>query len=306
MNVGMKRILYILFFCLYCWTSGNAQNAKVISFTQDVADLAAQQRNVKDLNGDMCALVRVQIVDSRVRFEGDIVGNPFNKVNEYEVWMVDGSTFLKVSPLRTRSLVATFSDYGIEEVKGGRVYVLVIDMPSMEDANTGKAWLTVELPKNGSLTVAGKEYASQNGGLVKVNLPYGHYKYVMAAPHYSTYQGEVTLSGEPVFVSKDKLVPTDGHVIILSNPGTHILVMGQDKGRIGGIWLPPSKKKYRFKAMLDGQEMEKNVTVTDVEQTLDFRFYDEGTGPASSRHRNTTVIQGGTISLDALMKLQRK
>lgn len=64
----------------------------------------------------------------------------------------------------------------------------------------------------------------------------------------------MNLKGEPVFFPKNKLVPKDGHVIILSNPGTHILVMGQDKGRIGGIWLPPSKMKYRFTAMLNGQQ----------------------------------------------------
>ena len=299
-----RRILFVLYVVLYCWCSGHAQNAKVISFGLDASDLTAQQRNVRDLNGDMCALVRVQIVDSKVSFEGDIVGQPFNKVNEYEVWLVDGSTFLKISPLHTRPLVATFSDYGIEEVKGGQVYVLVIDMPTMSDGNTGKAWLTVELPANGKLLIDGQEHTSPAGGLVKVNLPYGNYKYVMSAPHYSTYQGEVNLTGEPVFVSRNKLVPKDGHVIILSNPGTHILVMGQDKGRIGGIWLPPSKTKYRFKAMLNGQEMEKKVTVTDVEQTLDFRFYDEMPSVPSSQTRTPAVIQGGTVSLDALLKLQ--
>lgn len=300
----MRRILSVLFAVLSCWCSGQAQNAKIISFGLDAADLTAQQRNVRDLNGDMCALVRVQIVDSKVNFEGDIIGQPFNKVNEYEVWLMDGSTFLKVSPFHTRPLVATFSDYGIEEVKGGRVYVLVIDMPTMGDENTGKAWFTVELPANGKLLIDGREHACPAGGLVKVNLPYGNYKYVMSAPHYSTFQGEVNLTGEPVFVSKNRLVPKDGHVIILSNPGTHILVMGQDKGRIGGIWLPPSKTKYRFKAMLNGQEMEKKVMVTDVEQTLDFRFYDEAV-PAPSSQTKTPVIQGGSVSLDALLKLQK-
>ena len=301
----MRRVLLILYAVLSYWCSGQAQSAKVMSFSLDASDLTAQQRNVRDLNGDMCALVRVQIVDSKVSFEGDIIGQPFNKVNEYEVWLVDGSTFLKVSPLHTRPLVATFSDYGIEEVKGGQVYVLVIDMPTRSDGNTGKAWLTVELPVNGKLLIDGREYTSPAGGLVKVNLPYGNYKYVMSAPHYSTYQGEVNLIGEPVFVSRNKLVPKDGHVIILSNPGTHILVMGQDKGRIGGIWLPPSKTKYRFKAMLNGQEMEKKVTVTDVEQTLDFRFYDDMIPAPSSQTKTPAVIQGGSVSLDALLKLQK-
>lgn len=251
----------------------------------------------------MCALVRVQIVDSKVSFEGDIIGQPFHKVNEYEVWLVNGSTFLKIFPMRTCPLVVNFGDFGVEDVKGGRVYVLVVDMPSM-DENTGKAWLTAELPENGILTIGGRDYKSQTGGLVKVNLPYGVYDFFISAPHYISYQGKVNLSGEPVFFPKNKLVPKDGHVIILSNPGTHILVMGQDKGRIGGIWLPPSKKKYRFSAMLNGQQKDMKVLVTDVEQTLDLRFYDDTAIP-DSKPVFSPANKKGTVSLDDLMRLQR-
>ena len=205
--------------------------------------------------------------------------------------------------MHTHPLGVNFSDFGVEDVKGGRVYVLVVDMPSM-DENTGKAWLTAELPKNGILTIDGRDYKSQTGGLVKVNLPYGVYDFLISAPHYISYQGKVNLSGEPVFFPKNKLVPKDGHVIILSNPGTHILVMGQDKGRIGGIWLPPSKKKYRFTAMLNGQQKEMKVLVTDVEQTLDLRFYDDTAIPAA-RPAFSPAIKKGTVSLDDLMRLQR-
>ena len=300
---NMIRFLSVLFFCLLTGVASTAQNAKVLSFALDAADLAAQQRNVKDLNGDMCALVRVQIVDSKVSFEGDIIGQPFHKVNEYEVWLVNGSTFLKIFPMRTCPLVVNFGDFGVEDVKGGRVYVLVVDMPSM-DENTGKAWLTAELPENGILTIDGRDYKSQTGALVKVNLPYGVFDFLISAPHYISYQGKVNLSGEPVFFPKNKLVPKDGHVIILSNPGTHILVMGQDKGRIGGIWLPPSKMKYRFSAILNGQQKDMKVLVTDVEQTLDLRFYDDTAIP-DSKPVFSPANKKGTVSLDDLMRLQR-
>lgn len=90
----------------------------------------------------------------------------------------------------------------------------------------------------------------------------------------------------------------------MSNPGTHILVMGQDKGRIGGIWLPPSKKKYRFSAILNGQQKDMKVLVTDVEQTLDLRFYDDTAIP-NSKPVFSPANKKGTVSLDDLMRLQR-
>ena len=107
-----------------------------------------------------------------------------------------------------------------------------------------------------------------------------------------------------MFFPKNKLVPKHGHVIILSNTGTHILVMGQDKGRIGGIWLPPSKKKYRFSAILNGQQKDMKVLVTDVEQTLDLRFYDDTAIP-NSKPVFSPANKKGTVSLDDLMRLQR-
>lgn len=64
------------------------------------------------------------------------------------------------------------------------------------------------------MTIDGRDYKSQTGGLVKVNLPYGVYDFLISAPHYISYQGKVNLSGEPVFFPKNKLVPKDGHVII--------------------------------------------------------------------------------------------
>lgn len=80
--------------------------------------------------------------------------------------------------------------------------------------------------------------------------------------------------------------------------------MGQDKGRIGGIWLPPSKKKYRFSAILNGQQKDMKVLVTDVEQTLDLRFYDDTAIP-DSKPVFSPANKKGTVSLDDLMRLQR-
>lgn len=53
---NMIRFLSVLFFCLLTGVASTAQNAKVLSFALDAADLAAQQRNVKDLNGDTVCL----------------------------------------------------------------------------------------------------------------------------------------------------------------------------------------------------------------------------------------------------------
>ena len=55
--------------------------------------------------------------------------------------------------------------------------------------------------------------------------------------------------------------------------------------------------------MLNGQQKEMKVLVTDVEQTLDLRFYDDTAIP-TARPAFSPAIKKGTISLDDLMRLQ--
>lgn len=123
----LLTVLTIILFTVPTW----AQEIKVKSFTQDVYDLTAQQVKKLDLNGDMCALVKVQILDDAVEFDGDIVESSHSQQNEYWVWLVDGSTYLQVSPKSSLPLTIEFVEVNpdISEVKGGRVYDLVISMP---------------------------------------------------------------------------------------------------------------------------------------------------------------------------------
>lgn len=127
---NLHRFL-ILLFAVICSMPTWAQEVKFKSFTLDPTDLTAQQLRKKDLNGDLCALVKVQILDNKVEFEGDIIESSLSQQNEYWVWLVDGSTYLKVSPKNSLPLTIEFEEVNpeISEVKSGHVYDLVLSMP---------------------------------------------------------------------------------------------------------------------------------------------------------------------------------
>lgn len=72
----MKKRYLAIALALLCKCSVWAQELKVISFEADPFDMTAQQANKKDGNGETCALVKVQILSDKVRFDGDIVGQP--------------------------------------------------------------------------------------------------------------------------------------------------------------------------------------------------------------------------------------
>ena len=74
----MKQILFIII-CLFCCNSF-AQKLSVESMTALPMDLSASQYERKDLNGQPCALVKVQLATMGARFEGNVVGSAFIKV----------------------------------------------------------------------------------------------------------------------------------------------------------------------------------------------------------------------------------
>ena len=58
--------------------------------------------------------------------------------------------------------------------------------------------------------------------------------------------------------------------------------------------------------MLNGQEKSMKVLVTDVEQTLDFRFYDDASIAPSKSTDSKPVSNGRSVRLDDLLNLQNK
>ena len=96
------------------------------SFCEASHDLAARTQSRKDINGNYCALVKVQLVVNDVGFGGNVVGDvPFYR-NEYWVYMAQGSKRVKVFPQDYLPLEVTFADYGIDHLEGQVTYILTL------------------------------------------------------------------------------------------------------------------------------------------------------------------------------------
>ena len=107
----MRQILLIIS-CLFC-SNLFAQELTVKQMTALPMDLSASQYERKDLNGQPCALVKVQLATMGARFEGNVVGSADYKTNEYWVYMTEGSYLLSVKHSSFVPLSVNFRDYGI-------------------------------------------------------------------------------------------------------------------------------------------------------------------------------------------------
>lgn len=201
----MKKIIAIVA-TLFCVITLSAQDSLTVkSFELDPTDLTAQQRNIKDGNGDICALVKVQMVDNEVKFEGDIIGQSEQQKNEYYVFLINGTQRLKVMSQKALPLEIEFSDYGIEELKGGSTYVLKI---IWSEKAPGVSF-HIGIP-NVAITVEGKTYTTDEMGDLDLPLVNGKYSYVVEKENYVTIYDTLIIDRLPVI--KNITLQTDSRL----------------------------------------------------------------------------------------------
>lgn len=121
-----KKLAIGFFLVLFLCPALLAQELTVKSFCEASHDLAARTQSRKDINGNYCALVKVQLVVSDVGFGGNVVGDvPFYR-NEYWVYMAQGSKRVKVFSQDYLPLEVNFSEFGIDHLEGQVTYILTL------------------------------------------------------------------------------------------------------------------------------------------------------------------------------------
>lgn len=124
----MKRII-LLSFWLLSLLGLHAQELTVKSMEVAPMDLSASTQPRNDLNGNPCALVKVQLVTEGVKFEGNVIGDAAFKEGEYWVYMSAGSYLLEIKHPKFLPLMVNFRDYDIKQVEAKTTYFLTLPMP---------------------------------------------------------------------------------------------------------------------------------------------------------------------------------
>ena len=109
----MRRYLLLLWLVL-TFLSTNAQKLTVESFSVKTNDLSASTHERKDLNGNSCALVKVQLATSGAQFSPNVVGNVEYKVNEYWVYLPTMNKHMEVKHPSFLTKDVVFADYGVK------------------------------------------------------------------------------------------------------------------------------------------------------------------------------------------------
>lgn len=194
----MKLLKYILFTVALLAVSViiRGQELKVDFFEQAVTDITARTSAVKDLNGKICALVKVSLPVERCEFSGNIIGSPEFHASEYWVYMTPGSKQLQIRCPGHKTLFADLrSGNGEQGVESGVTYRLELsgyENRFQNDSGTdpGANYLILDItPKSGLLVKVDGVTQSVDNGQVMAYLKYGPHSYQVEAEGYAPQEG---------------------------------------------------------------------------------------------------------------------
>ena len=124
-----KYCILVLLACLMLPLSTAAQKLEVVNLVPDIRDNTAWNPNTcrKLDDGRYCPVVKVRFKQNDCVFEGNIIGKPVFKTNEYWVYMNPGAYHLTVKLADHDFLDVNFGDYMEDgKLKERRTYILTL------------------------------------------------------------------------------------------------------------------------------------------------------------------------------------
>ena len=278
----MRTVFCIIALSFLCNINIVAQKLNVESFVVKTSDITARTQPRQDINGNDCALIKVQLAASGAEFGGNVVGNVSYNKSEYLVYMSEGSKRLSVKLEGYLPLEASFEDYGIKALEGKTTYVMTISGASVarqiEAPKIKTGWIILESEPSGASVYINDEFVG-NTPLNNYKQSYGTYQYRLESPNYHPATGTIELNAGR-FEQRIALKPAFGSISVKANvTGARILLDGKPTGKNSPATLTeiPSGSHTITLQSDKYAPQQQNVVVedgqtTDVSMSLDARF----------------------------------
>lgn len=210
-----KIIASVFLFFVAVLTVSAQKTPTIRSFSLTNDHISSNDRR-KDLNGNPCALLKVQVVDEISRVEGNKIGAIVNKGVEKWIYMCKGSRNIRIHFKNHLPLKVMFQDYQINGLEGNRVYELVLEIPDFQQSvsNGTPSQTPIEkktqklvinyTPQDATVMIDSKLY--RGNGKIEATLPIGDHDYLIAATGYITVEGSLRLSENAPRVITESLV----------------------------------------------------------------------------------------------------
>lgn len=229
----MNKLYITLVFLFQCLIV-HAQKLNVESFVAKTNDITARTQPRQDINGNDCALVKVQLAAPNAVYEGNVIGDVAYNTSEYLVYMAQGSKKMTVKLEGYLPLEIVFQDYDVKSLEPKTVYLLIIsgvmNGKVQEPVRTRTGWIILDSEPSGASVYINDEFVG-NTPLNNYKQAYGKYSYRLEHPNYHSSNGTIDLNSgryEENIVMK----PAFGSVVVKSNvDGAEVLLDGKATGK---------------------------------------------------------------------------
>ena len=272
----MRRFYFLIISLIICLCTFS-QELKVKSFKLASNDLSASLvENLRtDEVGNVCALVKILLLDDISKVQGNVIGDIRNFSSEKWVYLSKGTKEIRIIPMHYKPLRVYFPDFGIDGVESKRTYVLdlVIQNMGAEPVDAGGNFYALSVqPKNAMLTIDGVLQPSSSDGEYSAMLPYGTHTYKVEAGGYISKSGSFTVSsGDMTPISVSLLSAMASVSITCPTPAVSLYV---DKKAVGNSPWSGSLKEgmHLLEARKSGYRSQQKTIQLAQQQKLDVTF----------------------------------
>ena len=269
----MRKPILLLTFCLLILCQSFAQDIVVKKFELLEKDQSAVNIPRKDLNGDVCALVKVALNVPGAEFVGNVMGEVQYTGDEYFVYMTNGSKRLGIKHPDYLPTTIVFADYGTKTVASGATYKLKLKTNKLKVKvdNSKKGMVVFNIkPSDATLLIDGQP-VNGDGGVYELSLPMGIHYYTVKQKDFSLNNQTVEVGKIPQTVDVDLLEFYAQLNVSCKSNDAELYVNNEQKGvgRWDGL-VPPGT--YTIEAKLERHhEQLRQVTLLDNDkQTVEF------------------------------------
>lgn len=257
-----------------CVLTTNAQDISVTEFYLDEKDLTANRHDVKDQNGDKCALIRVQTTQKGFSFDvgsAGITKVEDDHVGEIWLWVPFGIKHISIRHQQLGSLPNY--DFPIA-IRKARTYIMKITHDKVFTTNyddTKKQNLTIKItPANASLSLNGMSVELNAKGEATREMAHGQFTYKVEAKGYYPKEGQVVVNEKEHSLIINALNPIKGKLSVHVNPySAEVSVDGRSIGRSTLEPVELQIGQHEVKVSSNGYRTESRTVTIKENQTTD-------------------------------------
>lgn len=241
--MAYRLIRIFLFLLLISAQTAGAQELRITEARRAMEPMTVPMQRL-DFNNEICALVKVLLPMDGVKFEGNVVGDPVFKTNEYWVYLTPGTKMLNIKAPGYYPVMADFRDLELGPLDSKTIYYLTVKPTGNVSASKPAAPTTNYVvmkvtPTTATVEIDGQPREAADGSVTAL-LKLGEHTYTVKAAGYQPQTGSFLITDKEKTHLQITLKSEKATLNVATLPDVEIYLDGtlKGKGRWNGELLP--------------------------------------------------------------------